>query len=133
MALHSEIEGYTTLLLYFLLEFFSTGDLRGERRTFKLPMVIVDHQACSLLQSHVYHSMEFSLPFFQIFRWVRQGDLSPILFAIFLNGLESFMANNGATCINLDLRYDQLTIFLKIFVLLYADDIVIFGIEENQF
>ena len=30
-----EIEGYTTLLLYLLLEFLSTGDLRGERRTFK--------------------------------------------------------------------------------------------------
>ena len=26
---------YTTLLLYLLLEFLSTGDLRGERRTFK--------------------------------------------------------------------------------------------------
>ena len=34
---------------------------------------------------------------------------------------------------NLDLRYDQLTIFLKIFVLLYADDTVIFGTDENQF
>ena len=30
-----EIEVYTTLLLYLLLEFLSTGDLRGERRTFK--------------------------------------------------------------------------------------------------
>ena len=35
LALHLEIEGYTTLLLYLLLEFLSTGDLRGERRTFK--------------------------------------------------------------------------------------------------
>ena len=34
LALHLEIEGYTTLLLYLLLEFLSTGDLRGERRTF---------------------------------------------------------------------------------------------------
>ena len=72
--------------------------------------------------------------FFQSFRGVRQGEnLSPILFAIFLNDLESFMANNGATGINLDLRYDQLTIFLKIFVLLYADDTVIFGTDQNQF
>ena len=31
LALHLEIEGYTTLLLYLLLEFLSTGDLRGER------------------------------------------------------------------------------------------------------
>ena len=35
LALHLKIEGYTTLLLYLLLEFLSTGDLRGERRTFK--------------------------------------------------------------------------------------------------
>ena len=35
LALHLEIEGYTTLLLYLLLEVLSTGDLRGERRTFK--------------------------------------------------------------------------------------------------
>ena len=35
LALHLEIEGYTTLLLYLLLEFLSTGDLREERRTFK--------------------------------------------------------------------------------------------------
>ena len=35
LALHFEIEGYTTLLLYLLLEFLSTGDLRDERRTFK--------------------------------------------------------------------------------------------------
>ena len=35
LALYLEIEGYTTLLLYLLLEFLSTGDLRGERRIFK--------------------------------------------------------------------------------------------------
>ena len=35
LALHLEIEGYASLLLYLLLEILSTGDLRGERRTFK--------------------------------------------------------------------------------------------------
>ena len=35
LALHLEIEGYTTILLYLLLEFLITGDLRGERRTSK--------------------------------------------------------------------------------------------------
>ena len=33
--MHLEIEGYTTLLLYLLLEFLSTGDFRGDQRTFK--------------------------------------------------------------------------------------------------
>ena len=80
--------------------------------------------------------MEFNLPFSKVLEGLGRGKLSPILFVIFLNGLESFMANNGATCINLDLRYDQLKILLKIFVLLYADDaviLVIFGNDENQF
>ena len=35
LALNLEIEVYTTLLLYLPLEFLSTGDLRGKRRTFK--------------------------------------------------------------------------------------------------
>ena len=35
LALHLEIEAYTTLLLYLLPEFLSSGDLRGERRTFQ--------------------------------------------------------------------------------------------------
>ena len=52
---------------------------------------------------------------------------------VFLNDLESFMANYGATGINLDLRYDQLIIFLKMFMLLSADDTVIFGTDENHF
>ena len=33
-ALHLEIEGYTTFLLYLLLEFLSTGDLRQTFRWF---------------------------------------------------------------------------------------------------
>ena len=35
LALHLEKEGYTTILIYLLLEFLSTGDLRRVRRTFK--------------------------------------------------------------------------------------------------
>ena len=69
---------------------------------------------------------------FQSFRGVRQGEsLSPILFAIFLNDHERCIANNGATGINLDLRYDQLTIFLKIFVLLYAVKLLCLVLAKN--
>ena len=35
LALHFQIEGYTTLLLYLLQELLSTDDLREEIRTFK--------------------------------------------------------------------------------------------------
>ena len=72
--------------------------------------------------------------FFQSYRGVRQGEnLSPILFAIFLNFLESYLESNNASGVNLELEFDDLTLFLKLFVLLYADDTVIFGTDEKQF
>ena len=71
---------------------------------------------------------------FQSYRGVRQGvNLSPILFAIFLNDLESYLESNNASGVNLELKFDNLTLFLKLSVLLYADDTVIFGTDEKQF
>ena len=59
---------------------------------------------------------------------VRQGEnLSPLLYLIFLNDLEDFLCQNGningVSCAS-DVN-DTLHIFLKVFVLLYADDTVI--------
>ena len=72
--------------------------------------------------------------FFQSYRGVRQGEnLSPILFAIFVNDLESYLESNNASGVNLELKFDDLTLFLKLFVLLYADDTVIFVTDEKQF
>lgn len=63
---------------------------------------------------------------------VRQGEnLSPLLFAIYLSDLESFLARRyeGLTDINqLTLQFlqtDDLILYLKLYVLLYADDTVI--------
>ena len=51
---------------------------------------------------------------------VRQGEcLSPFLFAIYVNDIKNEFISKGANDIDIDV--------LKIFLLLYADDIVIFA------
>ena len=72
--------------------------------------------------------------FFPCLRGVRQGEnLSPVLFALFLNDLESFMHSNNCSDVNLELDSDNLYIYLQLFILLYADDTVIFGADETSF
>ena len=65
---------------------------------------------------------------------VRQGEnLSPILFSLFLNGLVQFMSNsyNGLTTLSEDiasvLSNDDIELFFKLYLLLCADDTVIFA------
>ena len=68
-------------------------------------------------------------PLFECNMGVRQEEnLSPILFALFLNDLESFMNNSTLQGISLTECNSQndTTVYLKLLLLLYADDIVIF-------
>lgn len=71
--------------------------------------------------------------FFQSFRGVRQGEnLSPVLFALFLNDLESFLYAEKCSGIELNLSSDSVFMYVKLFILLYADDTVIFGTDATS-
>ena len=53
--------------------------------------------------------------------------LSPFLFSLYLNDLEQFLSSsnvNGVSCINDEIE-EKLGIYLKLFVLLYADDTIL--------
>jgi len=57
---------------------------------------------------------------FSCFLGVRQGEsLSPFLFSMFLNDIEEHLELNGFKGINMYMT--------KLFILLYADDIVVFS------
>ena len=93
------------------------------------------------LMYNMYHNIKSCVKlgnkqssFFQSFCGVRQGEnLSPILFAIFLNDLEDHLQQNHCTGINLESSDLDVTIYLKLLVLLYADDTVIFGTNAKDF
>ena len=65
---------------------------------------------------------------------VRQGEnLSPVLFSIFLNDLTDFLSNayDGMTLVSelaqQTFQNDDITVYFILYVLLYADDTVIFS------
>ena len=61
---------------------------------------------------------------------VRQGEnLSPALFSIYLNDLQSYLQNNGSVWVELSDTID-FTLWLKLLVLLYADDTVLIANSE---
>ena len=72
--------------------------------------------------------------YFKSFKGVRQGEnLSPVLFALFLNDLETYLIQKNCRGIDIDFSGDQLVLYLKLFILLYADDTVIFGTDAESF
>ena len=67
---------------------------------------------------------------------VRQGEnLSPFLFSVFLNDIETYFSSsnafNGIDCCSEQFG-NNIFIFLKLFVLLYADDTVILANSPNE-
>ena len=65
---------------------------------------------------------------------VRQGEnISPLLFAIYLNDLETFLLASGSEGINLEFNHEDILCYLKLLILLYADDTVIFSNDQGDF
>jgi hypothetical protein len=64
---------------------------------------------------------------------VRQGEnLSPLLFSLFLNDLQTHMHLQGSNGIELT-NPEDLTLWLKLLILLYADDTVIISDSKTDF
>ena len=62
---------------------------------------------------------------------VRQGEnLSPFLFALFINDLEKFLLKFG--CNQIEIPGSDLQTFLKLLITLYADDTVLFASSKED-
>ena len=81
------------------------------------------------IKSKIYYNGQ-NTNYFPCDNGLRQGEnLSPFLFSLYLNDLEEFMLHNniqGLSCISQELG-DSLNVFLKLFILLYADDTILFS------
>jgi hypothetical protein len=72
-------------------------------------------------------------PFFTSPNGLRQGEnLSPILFALYLNDLEDYLQqrNHGVEFV---INENDFNIYIKLFVLLYADDTVLMSEDQESF
>ena len=62
---------------------------------------------------------------------VRQGEnLSPFLFALFINDIEEFLIQYG--CDPIEIPDSDLNTFLKLLIILYADDTVLFAKSKQN-
>ena len=72
-------------------------------------------------------------PFFARCNGVRQGEnLFPFLFSSCLNDLERYFSMHHVPGIKCEITEDDIYVFLKVFLLHYANDTVIFGEEARD-
>ena len=95
----------------------------------KISQVI--YNMCSNIRSCVSLHGTFSA-IFNFEKGVRQGEnLSPILFSLFLNDMQKCIKSKGG--LGIELTDDQNILWLKLLVLLYADDTVILSDNKHDF
>ena len=64
---------------------------------------------------------------------VRQGEnLSPFLFSVYLNDLETYLCNQNVNGIDCEHVNEHLTVFFKLFVIMYADDTVLLSKTKHD-
>ena len=70
---------------------------------------------------------------FHSFSGVRQGEnLSPVQFLLYLNDLEAHLLYNINTGLTIDCDNIDITVYLRLIVLLYADDTVILATSRKH-
>ena len=82
------------------------------------------------IKSCVSHDGNIS-DYFVSFNGVRQGEnLSPFLFALFINDIEQFLVEYG--CNPIEIAGTDLQIYLKLLIIMYADDTVLFANSKDN-
>ena len=71
--------------------------------------------------------------FFPCEKGVGQGEnLSPILFSLYLNDLEHYLRSNGASGIDCEANTEYTYSYIKLVILLFADDTVLFSNNKDD-
>ena len=121
---------------------FPTGGGGGGVKPFlaiSLPVILTENVSrlvltCTRELNYVSHITESNLLSSQVFRRRDKVNIYPLYYLpYFLNDLESFQCDKSCSGVNFELQYDELTLYLKLLVLLYADDTVVFGTDEKEF
>lgn len=78
-------------------------------------------------------TQEGNSAFFPCSKGVRQGEnLSPILFSLYLNDLEYYLTTNGASGVVCEANTENVYSYIKLSILLFADDTVLFSNNKND-